>query len=344
MAEKVVNLFESGAGHHPGFRRNHAKGVCVGGHFEGNGRGAALSHASVLTTGSVPVVGRFSFPGGNPLSEDGNAQVRSFALAFSLHGGEVWHMAMNSAPMFIVATPQAVVEQLDALRPNPATGKSDPARIQAFLNRHPETGALREWVRTHAPASGFDNATYYSINAFRFIDAQNRIHYVRWRLEPEQPYQPMQQSNARDPDFLAHDLHRRLEAGSVRWHLILTEARSDDPVHDATRAWLDDRARLNIDAGTLVIDDMQTQIDGPCRDVNFDPLMLPSGIAPSDDPLLTARSAVYAESFRRRTGEAASELLRSPRAQATGDLTANPCVESATSTGTLLQSQLGWAR
>jgi catalase len=32
-------------------------------------------------------------------------------------------------------------------------------------------------------------------------------------------------------------------------------------------------------------------------------MVLPPGIEPSDDPLLSARSAVYAASYRRRTGE-----------------------------------------
>jgi hypothetical protein len=45
--------------------------------------------------------------------------------------------------------------------------------------------------------------------------------------------------------------------------------------------------------------------DGPCRDINFDPLVLPAGMVASDDPLLAARSAVYPESFRRRVTEEA---------------------------------------
>jgi catalase len=39
------------------------------------------------------------------------------------------------------------------------------------------------------------------------------------------------------------------------------------------------------------------------RDINFDPLVSPEGIAPYDDPLLSARSAVYSQSFTRRAGE-----------------------------------------
>jgi hypothetical protein len=34
---------------------------------------------------------------------------------------------------------------------------------------------------------------------------------------------------------------------------------------------------------------IEAEGDGNCRDINFDPLVLPAGIAPSDDPLLSAR-------------------------------------------------------
>jgi len=42
---------------------------------------------------------------------------------------------------------------------------------------------------------------------------------------------------------------------------------------------------------------------GNARDINFDPLVLPDGIEPSDDPLLSARSAVYGASYRKRSSE-----------------------------------------
>ncbi len=50
------------------------------------------------------------------------------------------------------------------------------------------------------------------------------------------------------------------------------------------------------------------QIDGPCRDINYDPLILPDGIEASADPLLAARSAVYALSFDRRMQEEARSI------------------------------------
>jgi catalase len=53
----------------------------------------------------------------------------------------------------------------------------------------------------------------------------------------------------------------------------------------------------------VTIEAVRTEAPHNARDLNFDPLILPTGIAPSDDPLLSARSAVYTESFTRRSGE-----------------------------------------
>jgi catalase len=47
----LVNTFERLNGVHDGFRRNHAKGVCVTGYFESNGQGQALSKAQVFQPG-----------------------------------------------------------------------------------------------------------------------------------------------------------------------------------------------------------------------------------------------------------------------------------------------------
>lgn len=81
----------------------------------------------------------------------------------------------------------------------------------------------------------------------------------------------------------------------------ITLANPGDPTNDASKAWPDDRTVLN--AGTLVLESSQLQSNGECRDVNYDPLILPSGIEGSDDPLLVARSAAYAKSYLRRTSE-----------------------------------------
>jgi catalase len=304
----MIDAFEDSMGRHAGFRRNHAKGVCVSGYFDSNGSGGALSRASVFERGRTPVIGRLSAPGGDPAQDDTNAPVRSFALLFSLRNAEQWRTAMNSVPIFLVRTPLALYEQLVALRPDARTGRPDPVKLRAFLAKHPETTAFRQWINTHPPSSAFYNASYFGIDAFRFVNAKGDVRFVRWSVIPDTPYAPSSEHTnpARDPDFLAHDLGLRLQAGPVSWHLMLTPAAPGDPVDDATRAWPPERELHRVNAGTIVIERAESQIDGACRDINFDPLILPYGIAPSDDPLLAARSAAYAVSFNRRTREEAA--------------------------------------
>jgi catalase len=88
---------------------------------------------------------------------------------------------------------------------------------------------------------------------------------------------------------------------------VLTVAAPGDPTNDATRQWPANRQQ--IDAGTLILKRSQPQSDGMCRDVNYDPTIVPEGLAPSDDPLLAARSAAYSVSFNRRTREEAAQAL-----------------------------------
>src|ERR1700680_3911368 len=74
--KRFVDGFEEVNGVHPGFRRNHAKGVGVSGYFESNGNGVRLSKAVVFQSGRVPVIGRFSLGGGQPYAADKSGDVR----------------------------------------------------------------------------------------------------------------------------------------------------------------------------------------------------------------------------------------------------------------------------
>ncbi|AND67495.1 hypothetical protein ATSB10_00410 [Dyella thiooxydans] len=301
-AQRLVDeLQRNGGGVHPGYRRNHAKGVCVAGYFEGNGNASAYSTASVFAVGRTPVVGRFAIPGGNPYAPDGSVPIRSLALRFNLPNGQQWRTGMNSMPVFPVATPQAFYAQQVASRKDPATGKPDPAKLAAFFAAHPETAAFRAWAKTARPSASFITESYYGLDAFYFIDAQGGRHAVRWRMAPEAT--DTNPAPAGDDNYLVSDLKQRLARGPQRWHLLVTLAAPGDPTDDATKVWPADRT--TIDAGTLVLTGEQPQDNGPCRDINYDPTVLPAGIAISDDPLLPARSAAYADSYLRRTREEA---------------------------------------
>src|SRR6266851_4573080 len=91
---RFVNGFEKVFGIHSGFRRNHAKGVCVSGFFVSKGQGMRLSKAAVFQAGRVPVIGRFSLGGGNPDVGDAPHTIRGMGLLFRLRDGEQWRTAM----------------------------------------------------------------------------------------------------------------------------------------------------------------------------------------------------------------------------------------------------------
>jgi len=299
----IIDQFQRNAGLHEGFRRNHAKGVCVDGYFESRGAAASLSSAGVFAAGRIPVTGRLAIPGSNPTAPDGSSPIRSMALLFRQADGQQWRTGMNSAQLFPVHTPEQFYQQLVAAQPDPATGKPDPARMKAFFAANPETQGFQAWLKDHPPSSSYANGAYYSVNAFYLVDASGHRQAVRWSMQPETPYAPLTDAAKADPSWLADDLAHRLEAGPLRWRLVLTLGAPGDPTDDATRTWPDDRRQL--EAGTLVIEHASAQSDGACRDVNFDPTILPTGISPSGDPLLAARSAAYAVSYQRRTREVA---------------------------------------
>jgi catalase len=302
-APHIIDTFESNGGIHTGYRRNHAKGLCVEGEFESNGNGARVSRAAVFAPGDTPVIGRFAIPGSNPSAPDASSPVRSMALLYQLKDGEQWRSGMNSTPVFIVRTPNQFYQQLVASKPDPATGKPDPMKLDAFFRANPETQPFRQWVKAHAPSSSLANTAFYGINAFIATDAQGNTHAVRWQMVPETAYAPASPAQKADPNFLSDDLDARLAQGPLRWHLVLTVAAPGDPTDDATQQW--PAGREQIDAGTLVLRQAAPQSNGACRDVNYDPTILPDGLKPSNDPLLAARSAAYSVSFNRRTREEA---------------------------------------
>jgi catalase len=298
---RFVDGFEKADAIHSGFRRNHAKGVGVRGFFDGNGQGTRLSKAGVFRSGRVPVIGRFSFGGGDPHVDDSPGAVRGLGLQFSLPDGEQWRMAMVNLPVFPFNTPQAFYDNLVASVPDHSTHKPDPQKMAAFVTGHPEFLPAIKIIQSHPPSSGFDNTAFYGLNAFRFIDAGGRTTFVRWTMASAQPFAPAPPAAGGDKDYLFDALIASIHRGPLQWHLILTIGQPGDRTDDATIPWPEGREQ--VDAGILTIDSVESEETSPARDINFDPLVLPSGIAPSDDPLLSARSAVYSQSFTRRAGE-----------------------------------------
>jgi catalase len=289
--------FNKAFGRHPGFRTNHAKGVAVAGWFDSNGNGKELSMAAVFAPGRTPVLGRFSGAGGNPHTADVPSAGRGLGLAFGFPGSQQWRTAMLNLPVFPDNSPQSLYNRLTAQAVVPGAGKPDPSAMTRFYATHPEAARAVTILKQHPPTPGFADSVYRGLNAFYLVNESGVRVPVRWSLTPLQQALPPSSG----PNALFDPLVRQLRAGPLRWRLMLTLGTREDPTHDATLPWPADRR--TVDVGLLTLDSVETEARGNARDINFDPLVLPPGIEPSDDPLLSARSAVYAASYRRRTGE-----------------------------------------
>lgn len=299
-ASRFADRFEQLYGRHDGFRRNHAKGVAATGTFTSTGAGVEVSKASVFDRGTVPVIARFSLSGSLPQVADDPTTVRGLGVLFQLPDGQQWRTAMVNIPVFPVSTPQAFYEQLLAAKPDPATKKPAPAAMAAFLAAHPESAAAMKIIKAAVPANGFADSTFRSLNAFLAHDGHGHTTPIRWALVPGQAADPpAAEGNPHDKLFDA--LIEQAARGPLSWRLVLTVGAPGDPTHDATLPWPADRR--TIEAGVLTIDHLVTEAPGNARDINFDPTVLPDGLAVGDDPLPRARSAVYAQSFNRRARE-----------------------------------------
>jgi catalase len=295
---KLVAALAPPGGPALGHRRNHAKGICFTGVFDANGAGSELSVAPVFVRGQYPVVGRFNLGTPNPDAADATVRVRGLGISISTPDGQEWRSAMIDPPMFPVPTPQTFYELLRA------SGTKDPNAIKTFAEAHPEFVAFGEWAKTAPWHRSYAEEQFNSLNSFVFIDKAGTEHVVRWSLLPAaQPVAITPDELAKlGPNFLEQEITQRVAGAPQRWTMVVSVADPGDPTADPTKRWPDDRHK--IDVGTLVAQRVEPEPDGPCRDINFDPTVLPSGMRTSDDPFPAARSAAYAKSYDLRTAEA----------------------------------------
>lgn len=296
--DKLVDAFTPPAGEPLGHRRNHAKGICFTGTFEANGAGSELSYAQAFTRGQYPVLGRFNLGVPDPNARDATVRVRGVGLRISTPDGQEWRSAMINAPVFPVSTPQVFYELLLA------SASKDPNAMKTFAAANPEIGAFGAWDSSAAWTGSYAEERYNGLNSFVFTNGSGTEKTVRWSLLPTAQVVPVSPDDLakRGPNFLEQEIADRVRGGPLRWTMVVTVANLGDPTADPSKAWPEDRRAVEV--GTLIVQQIEAESDGPCRDINFDPTVLPAGIRTSDDPFPAARSSAYAKSYDRRTAEA----------------------------------------
>lgn len=286
-----------------GYRRAHGKGICFEGTFHASGDAVELSVAQVFEQKKVPAIGRFSLGSGNPYAPDNSSRTVSMALMLTSNDGEQWRMKLNNKPFFVTRDAVGFLKRVEAFKPQPKTGKPDPKKIAAFLKEYPEAKKFMEYDAKAPWTKSFAGSEYYVINAFLLIDSSGKEHPVRWSMRPHAPFVSMnaEEREKAGPNYLFDELKKRLEKAPLYWDLVLTIAEPGDPVNDPSRQWPANRKQII--AGTLEVNRVYDQEEGGCRDINFDPTLVPKGIALSDDPVLAARAGIYSHSYNDRVRE-----------------------------------------
>jgi catalase len=300
-APQMIDAFEGTFGVHPGQRRNHIKGTCAAGEFVGSTDTAALSRSALFSGKAIPVVARFSLGGGSPEVPDAAPAPRGMALEFHLPGGALQHITMIDVPIFAAASPASFRDAILAAAPDPKTGKPDPEKLKSYAATHPDSMALTKLASHHTPTANYYQTTFFSIHTFKFIDAKGTQHPVKWRFVPRDGTKEMNaaEMKAAPHDFLEKNLIERTRKAPALWDMIVYVGEPGDPEDNPTLAWPETRKHFT--AGTLTITQAAPQQKGmACEPINFNPLVMADGIAPTNDPVLLFRSPAYAVSYAKR--------------------------------------------
>ncbi|MDX6462449.1 MAG: catalase [Acidobacteriaceae bacterium] len=299
LSENLLKQFDAIFGLNPGFRPAHAKGLMLSGTFTPADSAAELTSAPHITRPSTPVVVRVSNSTGVPLipDNDPNANPRGFAIRFQLAEHVHTDIVSHSTDGFPTHTGDEFLGFLRALAASdPANLKGSP--LEAFLGSHP---AALAFVQAPKPApSSFARESYFGVTAMRFTNRQGKSRYGRYRILPAAGNDHLEDATAKakSPNYLFDELNQRIADGPVIFRIVVQLAEDGDTVDNATIHWPESRPLREF--GTLTLTAVVPDNAAQQKQIIFDPIPRVDGIAPSDDPLLELRAAIYLMSGRRR--------------------------------------------
>jgi len=300
LAEELVAAFDALFGGDPTVRAAHAKGTCVRGTFEATPEARALTRAPHMQGAPVRTTVRFSNGSGDLKASDAGREPRGMAVKFHLDERRSTDIVSINHPVFIVRTPEEVVEFMRLRVPDPLTGQLDFPALAAFVGARPESQHAAQLLLGARPLQSFLRTEFFAIHAFRFVAADDAARFGRYRWEPSLGVSSLtpEEATARGDDYLRDDLLARLADGPASFTLHIILAGNGDDPDDPTAEW--PPGREEIVAGRLVVTGPVADHENDCETFVFDPTRLCEGIEPSADKILAARPRAYAVSSKRR--------------------------------------------
>ena len=258
-----------------------------------------LSTAPHFNNPSTPVTLRFSNSTGIPQipDTDPSANPRGLGIRFNLGAHVHTDIIAHSTPYFPTRTGAGFLEMLKAIAASPP-GTPSPSPIEEFLGANP---AALAFVQAPKPApSSFAREAFYAVNALKFVNADGKSTYFRYRILPLAGEDHLDEAatKVKGPDFLFDELQKCVADETVTFRVMAQLAEEGDEVNDATVHWPESRRIVElgiVKVGTVLPDNAKEQ-----KRIIYDPIPRVEGIETSDDPLLEMRAAVYLISGRER--------------------------------------------
>lgn len=296
----------------------HARGTGVHGEFVASANISDLTRAKVFNEGErTRVFVRFSSVIHSNHSPETLRDPRGFATKFYTADGN-WDLVGNNFPTFFIRDAIKFPDMVHAFKPDPRTNLDNDSRRFDFLAHVPESiRTLTLLYSNEGTPAGYRFMDGNSVHAYKFINAQGDVHYVKFRwksLQGQKNLDPQQVAKIQAADYshMTTDLVRAIDKGDFpKWDLYIQVLKPEqlagfdfDPL-DATKIWPNVPERK---IGQMVLNKNVGNFFQETEQVAMAPSNLVPGIEPSEDRLLQGRLFSYADTQMYRVGANALSL------------------------------------
>ncbi len=303
----------------------HARGTGAFGVFVASKDISELTRATVFVPGEeTPVFVRFSSVIHGNHSPETLRDPRGFGTKFYTREGN-WDLVGNNLPVFFIRDAIKFPDMVHSLKPAPDTNVQDPNRFFDFFSHQPEaTHMLTRVYSDYGTPTSYREMDGNSVHAYKFVNARNEVHYVKFHWKSLQGQKTLTASQAeaiqgKDFNHMTNDLIAAINKGEhPKWDLyiqILKPAQlanfDFDPL-DATKTW---PAVPEVKIGTMTLSKNPSNVFLETEQAALAPSNLVPGIEPSEDRLLQGRIFSYADTQLYRVGTNGMQLpVNRPRA------------------------------
>lgn len=297
----------------------HARGSAAHGFFELYKPLDKYTKAGFLNDTDVktPVFVRFSTVAGSKGSTDLARDVRGFSVKFYTQEGN-YDLVGNNMPVFFIQDAMKFPDLIHAVKPEPHNEMPQAASAHDtfwdFISLMPESMHMIMWAMSdRAIPRSLRMMEGFGVHTFRFINANNESHFVKFHWKPKLGthavvWDEAQKISGKNSDFHKQDLWEAIDTGNFpEWELgiqLIPEAdehKYNFDLLDPTKLVPEELVPVTI-IGRMVLHKNPDNFFAETEQVAFHPGHVVPGIDFTNDPLLQGRLFSYTDTQLSRLG------------------------------------------